>query len=91
MSPILKSVADSHGIAVKAVSTDGGPSDVFPRYVVDSGQRTRMGLTSNVTPAIVLFDSATRKAVPIGYGIMAADELMDRIYTLTQTEPGRDY
>lgn len=91
MSPILKSVADSHGIAVKAVSTDGGPSDVFPRYVVDSGQRTRMGLTSNVTPAIVLFDSVTRKAVPIGYGIMAADELMDRIYTLTQTEPGRDY
>jgi conjugal transfer pilus assembly protein TraF len=91
MSPILKSVADSHAIAVKAVSTDGGPSDVFPRYVVDSGQRERMGLNSRVTPAIVLFDSVTRKAVPIGYGVMAADELMDRIYTLTQTEPGRDY
>ena len=91
MSPILKSVADSHQIAVKAISTDGGPSDVFPRYVVDSGQRERMGLNSKVTPAIVLFDSVTRKAVPIGYGVMAADELMDRIYTLTQTEPGRDY
>lgn len=91
MSPILKSVADSHAIAVKAVSTDGGPSDVFPRYVVDSGQRERMGLNSRVTPAIVLFDSVTRKAVPVGYGVMAADELMDRIYTLTQTEPGRDY
>lgn len=91
MSPILKSVADSHNIPVKAVSTDGGPSDVFPRYVVDSGQRERMGLDSKVTPAIVLFDSVTRKAVPIGYGVMAADELMDRIYTLTQTEPGRDY
>jgi conjugal transfer pilus assembly protein TraF len=64
---------------------------VFPRYVVDSGQRERMGLNSRVTPAIVLFDSVTRKAVPIGYGVMAADELMDRIYTLTQTEPGRDY
>jgi len=91
MSPILKSVADSHAIAVKAVSTDGGPSDIFPRYVVDSGQRERMGLNSRVTPAIVLFDSLTKKAVPIGYGVMAADELMDRIYTLTQTEPGRDY
>jgi conjugal transfer pilus assembly protein TraF len=91
MSPILKSVADSHQIAVKAISTDGGPSDVFPRYVVDSGQRERMGLDSRVTPAIVLFDSVTNKAVPIGYGVMAADELMDRIYTLTQTEPGRDY
>ena len=91
MSPILKSVADSHRIPVMAVSTDGGPSDVFPRYVVDSGQRERMGLESRVTPAIVLFDSQTRKAIPIGYGVMAADELMDRIFTLVATEAGRDY
>jgi len=91
MSPILKSVADSHRIPVMAVSTDGGPSDVFPRYVVDSGQRERMGLDSKVTPAIVLFDSRTKRAIPIGYGIMAADELMDRIFTLVATEAGRDY
>lgn len=91
MSPILKSVADSHHLAVMAVSTDGGPSDIFPHYVVDSGQRARMGLQSTTTPAVVLFDSQTRKAVPIGYGIMAADELMDRIYLLTQTEAGHDY
>lgn len=91
MSPILKSVADSHRIPVMAVSTDGGPSETFARYSVDSGQRARMGIDSKVTPAIVLFDSVTRKAVPIGYGIMAADELMDRIFTLTQMEPGRDY
>lgn len=90
-SPILKSVADSHGLHVMAVSTDGGPSSVFTRYSVDSGQRERMGLTSKTTPAVVLFDTVTRRAVPIGYGVMAADELMDRIYTLTQTEPGRDF
>ena len=90
-SPILKSVADSHHIHVVAISTDGGPSPTFPRYVVDSGQRERMGLHDKVTPAVVLFDSVTKRAVPIGYGIMAADELMDRIYTLTQTQPGSDY
>ena len=90
-SPILKSVADSHGLHVMAVSTDGGPSDVFIRYAVDSGQRERMGLTEKTTPAVVLFDTVTRRAVPIGYGVMAADELMDRIYTLTQKEPGSDY
>ena len=90
-SPILKSVADSHHLHVMAVSTDGGPSSVFQRYVVDSGQRERMGLTDKVTPAVVLFDTVTKRAVPIGYGVMAADELMDRIYTLTQTEPGHDY
>jgi conjugal transfer pilus assembly protein TraF len=91
MSPILKSVADSHALHVMPVSTDGGPSDVFPRYVVDSGQRERMGLTEKVTPAVVLFDTKTKRAIPIGYGVMPADELMDRIFTLTQTAPGRDY
>jgi len=90
-SPILKSVADSHGLHVMAISTDGGPSDVFTRYSVDSGQRQRMGLTSKATPAVVLFDTVTKRAVPIGYGVIAADELMDRIYTLTQTKPGSDY
>jgi conjugal transfer pilus assembly protein TraF len=50
-----------------------------------------MGLTAKVTPAVVLFDSVTRKALPIGYGVIAADELMDRIFLLTQREPGSDY
>ena len=90
-SPILKSVADSHGLHVMAISTDGGPSDVFTRYSVDSGQREHMGLTSKATPAVVLFDTVTHRAVPIGYGVIAADELMDRIYTLTATKPGSDY
>ncbi|WP_226895837.1 conjugal transfer protein TraF [Polymorphobacter sp. PAMC 29334] len=90
-SPILKSVTDSHGLHVMAISTDGGPSDVFTHYSVDSGQRERMGLTSKATPAVVLFDTVTHRAVPIGYGVIAADELMDRIYTLTQTKPGSDY
>jgi len=90
-SPILKSVADSHGIHVMAISTDGGPSSTFHNYVVDSGQRERMGLHDNVTPAVILFDTATQRALPIGYGVMAADELMDRIFALTATQPGKDY
>ena len=65
-SPILKSVTDSHGLHVMAISTDGGPSDVFTHYSVDSGQRERMGLTSKATPAVVLFDTVTKRAVPIG-------------------------
>lgn len=90
-SPILKSVADSHGIHVMAISTDGGPSSTFRNYVVDSGQRERMGLHDKVTPAVVLFDTVTNRPLPIGYGVMAADELMDRIYALVSTQPGKDY
>lgn len=89
-SPILRSVAESHRITVMAVSTDGGPSRQFPNYVVDSGQRKRMGVPL-ATPALVLFDTATRKTVPIGFGVMSADEIMDRIFMLTNTKVGSDY
>ena len=91
MSPIVKAVADTHGITVRAISTDGGPSETFPRYTVETSQRAAMGLTSQVTPAVVLFDSATRTPIPIGYGVIAADELMDRIFALTQRKAGSDY
>ena len=70
---------------------DGGPSRDFPRYVVDSGQRARMGISGNETPALVLFDTATRKTIPVGYGILSADEIMERIFTLTNTKVGSDY
>ena len=89
-SPILKSVAESHRITVMAVSTDGGPSRSFPNYVVDSGQRAKMGVPL-ATPALVLFDTMTRKTMPIGFGVLSADEIMDRIFMLTNTKVGSDY
>tara|TARA_R110001592_G_scaffold34350_6_gene117999 strand:+ start:270 stop:1145 length:876 start_codon:yes stop_codon:yes gene_type:complete len=90
-APILKSVSDSNHLSVVAVSMDGGPNRVFPNYVVDSGQRARMGLPGNATPALVLFDTLTKRPIPIGTGLMAADEIMDRIFVLTKTKPGSDF
>jgi conjugal transfer pilus assembly protein TraF len=90
-SPILKSVGDSNHLSVVAVSMDGGPSRTFPNYVVDSGQRARMGLPGKATPALVLFDTVTRRPIPIGTGLMSADEIIDRIFVLTNTRPGSDF
>ncbi len=89
--PILKSVADSHGLTVMAVSIDGGPNETFPRYVVDSGQRQRMGVDTTAVPAVVLFDAANRRTIPVSHGLIAADDLMERLYVLVSKEPGRDY
>ena len=91
MSPIVQSVASTWKITVRAISTDGGPSRHFPRYTVETNQRARMGLDPGVTPAVVLWDAAQSRAIPIGYGVMSADELQDRIYLLTSKEAGRDY
>ena len=91
MSPIVQSVAGSWGVTVRAISSDGGPSRHFPNYTVETNQRRRMGLEPKITPAVVLWDSVTSRAIPIGYGVMSADELQDRIYLLTTKEAGRDY
>ena len=90
-APILKSLANESGFKVVAVSMDGGPNTVFPDYVVDAGQHSRMGLTSKATPALVLYDTQTKRPIPIGTGIMAADEIKQRIFVLTRTEVGSDY
>ena len=90
-SPILKSVGDSNHLSIVAVSMDGGPNRTFPNYVVDSGQRARMGLQDRATPALVLFDTVTRRPIPIGTGLMAADEIVERIFVLTNTKPGSDF
>ena len=90
-SPILKSVGDSNRLSIVAVSMDGGPNRTFPNYVVDTGQRARMGLQDRATPALVLFDTVTRRPIPIGTGLMAADEIIDRIFVLTNTKPGSDF
>lgn len=91
MSPIVQSVAQTWHITVRAVSTDGGPSRHFPKYTVETNQRARMGLDPGITPAVVLWDAAANRAIPIGYGVMSADELQDRIYLLTTKDAGHDY
>lgn len=90
-SPVMRALSDNYGLEVLAVSMDGGPNEAFPNFVVDSGQYQRMGLKGRTVPALVLFDTETKQPIPIGYGVMAADEVMQRIFYLTQIEPGSDY
>ena len=90
-SPVIRALSDTYGLEVLAVSMDGGPNEQFPNSVVDQGQYQRMGLQGGTVPALVLYDTQTKQPVPIGYGVMAADEVMQRILYLTQIEPGSDY
>ena len=89
--PIMRSVSDRFGLTVMAISLDGGPTRAFPNYTVDTGQYKAMGMRGQQVPALVLFDTVTKQPMPIGYGVMAADEVMDRIFTLTSVAPGSDF
>jgi len=90
-APIVRSLADKYNISVLAVSMDGGPNPNFPRFVVNHGQYQKMGLSGGQVPALVLFDTWLKKPIPIGYGVMAEDEVMSRIFTLTSVKPGSDF
>jgi conjugal transfer pilus assembly protein TraF len=90
-SPIIRGVSDRFGMTVMAVSIDGGPNAAFPNYLIDTGQFQAMGMAGKQVPALLLFDTLTKQPMPIGYGVMAADDVMDRIFTLTNTEPGSDF
>jgi conjugal transfer pilus assembly protein TraF len=90
-SPVIRQIADQYNLTVLPVSMDGGANPYFKHYVVNSGQYEKMGLSGGMVPALVLFDTVTKQPIPIGYGVMAADEVMERIFRLTSVKVGSDF
>jgi len=89
--PLLRAFAKRHGLDVLAVSLTGEALEGWPEAVADNGRAARLGLGNTPVPALVLFDTALRQVVPVGFGVMAEDEMAERIYALTVLEPGNDY
>ena len=89
--PLLRAFAKRHNLDVLAVSLTGEALEGWPEAVPDQGRAARLGLGSAPVPALVLFDIATKRVIPVGFGVMAEDQMADRIFALTALEPGNDY
>ncbi len=89
--PLLRAFAQRHGLDVLAVSLTGERLEGWPEAVADRGRAARLGLGDTPVPALVLFDARTKKVIPVGFGVMAEDEMAERIFALTALEPGHDY
>ena len=89
--PLLRAFAMRHGLDVLAVSLTGEALEGWPEAVADNGRAARLGLGDAPVPALVLFDSETKRVLPVGFGVMAEDEMAERIFALTALEPGHDY
>ena len=89
--PLLRAFSFRHGLDVLAVSLTGEALEGWPEAVADNGRAARLGLSGTPVPALVLFDARTKRVVPVGFGVMAEDEMAERIYALTALEPGHDY
>ena len=89
--PLLRAFAMRHGLDVLAVSLTGEALEGWPEAVADNGRAARLGLGDAPVPALVLFDSETKRVLPVGFGVLAEDQMAERIYALTALEPGHDY
>lgn len=89
IAPILRMYQRNYGMEVFAISLDGGTLAEFPEARRDNGASQNLNVT--VTPALFLADKRSGKIQPIGYGVMSLDEIVNRVYVLTQTEPGQEY
>ena len=89
--PLLRAFASRHGLDVLAVSLTGAALEGWPEAVPDNGRAARLGLGDAPVPALVLFDTKTKQVLPVGFGVMAENEMAERLFALTALEPGHDY
>lgn len=82
-SPVLREFAQLYGFDVMAIAMDGQPSATFPDWRPDNGIAREVGLDGGVTPAVLLFDAATSRTIPLGFGVMGRDDLELRVFELT--------
>ena len=89
--PLLRAFAIRHGLDVLAVSLTGEALEGWPEAVPDNGRAAQLGLAGSPVPAVVLFDTETGQVLPVSFGVVAEDQLAERIYALTALEVGDDY
>ena len=81
-APILKRFEQEFGMTVFAVSLDGRGLPEYPNAPLDNGIAAR--LNASVVPALYLTAPAKRDIRPVGFGLMATTELVERIAAIAQ-------
>ena len=89
--PLLRAFAARHGLDVLAVSRSGSPLEGWPEAVADAGRAAALGLDGVPLPALVLYDTRTKRVRPVSFGVVAEDQLAERLFVLTAREVGHDY
>lgn len=89
LAPILKMYERQYGVEVFPVSLDGGRMAEFPNAQRDNGMSQNLNVST--VPAVFLADKRSGRLQPVGYGVMSLDELVNRVYVLTSTQPGQEY
>ncbi|MCS7001631.1 MAG: conjugal transfer protein TraF [Dehalococcoidia bacterium] len=81
-----------YGLEVFPVTLDGGGLPEYPNPRPDNGIARLLGVTT--VPALYLMAKTPKPGdapMPIGHGLLSAEEIVGRIYTLTRTQPGDEF
>lgn len=92
-APILKLFERNFGMQVLTISMDGGPIPMFPDAKRDNGisMMVTQGTGIETVPAVYLVNRRTNEAIPLGTGVLAAEEIAERIRVVTRTKPGQEF
>ena len=95
-APVLKMLQQQYGVEVLAVTLDGRPVEGFPEAKPDNGISFRVtdGRGVSIVPTMFLVSRARSGEPPqarsLVSGVLALDEIVERIHVLTQLRPGED-
>ena len=92
-APVLKGLQESTGLRILTVTLDGKPIPMFPDAKPDNGiaMMVSEGRGIQMVPAMFLLDRKTQQVIPLGTGVVARDDLLERIRVLTSTTPGQEF
>lgn len=91
-APVLQMLSRTYGVEVLPVSMDGAPIEGFTNARPDNGisMRLSQGKGVRMVPALYLVARETQESVLLGTGVMAVDQIVERVHVLTQLKPGED-
>jgi conjugal transfer pilus assembly protein TraF len=95
MAPVLEMIERKYGMEILAVSTDNAPLPGLAKWVTNQGQFETLlqthGLREPRVPALFVASKKNGDTAPVGMGVMAYTEIIERIFVLTGMKIGEDF
>ena len=76
-APVLKQFANRYGLTVLAISLDGGTLPDYPQPKFNDSQAQKLNVP--VVPAVFAANPSTQAVVPIAFGLVTEDVLLQRL------------
>ena len=88
---VLAQMQVHFGVEILAISKDGGSNAHFPNAYVNDGRLEAMGLGDFPAPTLALVKPDTNEVALMGSGLITADQILERVFLITEVPVGKQY